>query len=99
MIYTTISTVRELDVLERRGVNLDHIVAWVGANVPPADLVQALAARGVEARFGMFGDRGDYDSVARSGAQIVAVDDPAEAVHDLDVLDGEEGYAALQCAG
>ncbi|PZO51627.1 MAG: glycerophosphodiester phosphodiesterase, partial [Alphaproteobacteria bacterium] len=48
MIYTTISSVRELDTLERRGVDLSRIVAWVGTNTPNASLVRALAERGVE---------------------------------------------------
>lgn len=99
MIYTTISSARELDVLERRGVDLNRIVAWIGTDAPEPSLVQALAARGVEARFGMFGDGRDYANAARVGAQIVAVDDAVEAVRDLDAADGEEGYAALQCAG
>lgn len=98
MIYTTISNVRELDTLERRNVDLTHIVAWVGTDTPPASLVEALAARGVETRFGMFGEGRDYAGAVRAHAQIVAVDDAAEAVRDLDAADGEDGYAALQCA-
>lgn len=98
MIYTTISDARELDVLERRGVNLNYIVAWVGGGAPARSLIEALAARGVETRFGMFGAERDYSNAARIGAQIVAVDDPARAMRDLDAADGEEGYAALRCA-
>jgi glycerophosphoryl diester phosphodiesterase len=98
MIYTSISNVRELDTLARRGVDLSRIVAWVGSDTPPASLVEALAARGVETRFGMFGEGRDYAGAARAHAQIVAVDDAAEAVRDLDAADGEDGYAALQCA-
>jgi glycerophosphoryl diester phosphodiesterase len=98
MIYTTISHVRELDTLERRGVDLSRIVAWLGTAAPPAALVEALAARGVETRFGMFGEDRNYADAARVRAQIVAVDDAAEAVRDLDAADGEEGQAALQCA-
>lgn len=98
MIYTTISNARELDVLERRGVDLDRIVAWIGTDAPPPGLVQALAARGVEARFGMFGADRNYANTARVGAQMVAVEDAAEAVRDLDAADGEAGYAALRCA-
>lgn len=98
MIYTTISNVRELDTLERRGVDLSRIVAWVGSDTPPASLVEALAARDVETRFGMFGEGRDYAGAAMARAQIVAVDDAAEAVRDLDAADGEDGYAALQCA-
>jgi glycerophosphoryl diester phosphodiesterase len=98
MIYTTISNARELDTLERRGVDLTRIVAWTGTDAPDASLVEALGARGVETRFGMFGEGRDYASARRSGAQIVAVDDAAEAFRDLDAADGQEGYAALQCA-
>jgi glycerophosphoryl diester phosphodiesterase len=99
MIYTTILSARELDTLERRGVGLDRIVAWVGTDAPAASLVEALTARGVETRFGMFGDGRDFSNARRAGAQIVAVDDAAEAFADLDAADGEEGYAALRCAG
>lgn len=98
MIYTTISNVRELDTLDRRGVDLTRIVAWTGTDMPAASLVEALAARGVEARFGMFGESRNYADAARAHAQIVAVDDAGEAVRDLDAADGEEGQAALQCA-
>jgi glycerophosphoryl diester phosphodiesterase len=98
MIYTTISSIRELDTLERRGVDLSRIVAWIGADTPSPSLVEALAARGVETRFGMFGEGRDYTGAAHAHAQIVAVDDAAEAVRDLDAADGQEGYAALQCA-
>lgn len=98
MIYTRISHARELDALERRGVDLNRIVAWLGADPPPAGLVEALAARGVEARFGMFGEVRDFSGAARAGAQIVAVDDAAKAYRDLDAADGQLGYAALQCA-
>lgn len=98
VIYTTISNERELDVLERRGVNLNRIVAWGGATAPPASLVEALADRGVEVRFGVFGGDRDYATASRAGAQIVAVDDAAEAVRDLDAVDGEEGYVARSCA-
>jgi len=98
MIYTTISNARELDTLERRGVDLNRIVAWVGSDAPAASLLEALTARGVEARLGMFGDGRDFSNARRAGAQIVAVDDAAEAFADLDAADGEEGFAALRCA-
>lgn len=98
MIYTTISNVRELDTLDRRGVDLTRIVAWAGTDTPPAALVEALAARGVETRFGMFGEGRDYANALRARAQIVAVDDAQEAARDIDAADGEEGLASLQCA-
>lgn len=98
IIYTTISNVRELDTLDRRGVDLTRIVAWAGTDTPPAALVEALAARGVETRFGMFGEGRDYANALRARAQIVAVDDAQEAARDIDAADGEEGLASLQCA-
>ncbi len=97
MIYTSISSPRELDVLARRGVDLSRIVAWVGTDAPGGALVQALAERGVETRFGMFGANRDYANALRARAQMVAVDDPAEAGRDLDAADGAQGHAALQC--
>jgi len=97
MIYTTISSPREIDALERRNVDLTRIVAWTGTSAPSRDLVDALAARGVETRFGMFGEGRDYANAIRAGVQIVAVDDAAEAVRDIDAADGEEGFAALRC--
>lgn len=98
MIYTTISSVRELDTLDRRGVDLTRIVAWAGTDTPPAALVSALADRGVETRFGMFGAGRDYANALRARAQIVAVDDAREATRDIDAADGEESLASLQCA-
>ncbi|ANP46298.1 glycerophosphodiester phosphodiesterase family protein [Candidatus Viadribacter manganicus] len=98
MIYTTISNARELDTLERRNVDLSHIVAWTGTDTPAASLVSALAARGVETRFGMFGHDRNYVEAARAHAQIVAVENAAEAVRDLDEADGDEGNGVFQCA-
>jgi len=91
MIYTTISNARELDTLNRRGVDLTRIVAWTGTDTPPASLVEALAARGVETRFGMFGEGRNYADATRAHAQIVAVDNAEEAARDLEA-------GALQCA-
>jgi len=98
MMYTTISSVRELDTLERRGVDISRIVAWVGTNTPDAGLVRTLAERGVETRAGMFGEGRDFSNAPRNGVQIVAVDDMREAYRDLDAADGEAGFAAAQCA-
>jgi len=97
MIYTTISSARELDVLRRRDVDLSRIVAWVGTSAPDSALVQALAAEGVETRYGMFGEGRDFSNAVRSGAQIVAVDDVAEAYRDIDRADGDPAFGAAQC--
>ncbi len=98
MIYTTISDARELETLERRNVDLTRIVAWVGTGTPDPALVRALAERGVETRSGMFGEGRDYTNAVRQGVQIVAVEDAREALRDVDAADGEQGFAAAQCA-
>ena len=98
MIYTTISDARELETLERRNVDLTRIVAWVGTDAPDSALVRALAERGVETRSGMFGEGRDYSNAVRQGVQIVAVEDAREALRDVNEADGEQGFAAAQCA-
>jgi glycerophosphoryl diester phosphodiesterase len=98
MIYTTITNERDLDTLERRGVDLTHIVAWLGDEELDAGLVRALAERGVEARFGIFGRDDRFAEMAEAGVQSLAVDDVGAAYRAADAADGEEGYAALQCA-
>lgn len=98
VIYTSASSVRELDILERRGVDLNNIVVWVGSEAPSAAFVQALAARGVETRLGMFGEGRNYASARRSGAQVIAADDARAALRALDEADGVEGHAPLNCA-
>lgn len=100
MIYTTIAGASDLDQLQRHGVDLSRIVAWLGSGELNPAVIAALAARGVEARIGRFGDGADggrFADAARSGARIIAVDDIAAAVRDLDANDGADGYAALQC--
>lgn len=99
MIYTTIDGIGDLATLERRGVDLSRIVAWVGTGDLDPNLLQALAARGVETRAGRFGaSRGGLiTAAAREGVSSIAVDEPAAAVRELDQNDGAEGYAALQC--
>jgi glycerophosphoryl diester phosphodiesterase len=97
MMYVTVRHDGDLEALHRAGVDLSRVVAWLGAGSPDRRLVRALAARGVEARVGMFGDRHDFDARARMGAHIVAVDEVAAAVRDLDAHDGVDGYGALLC--
>lgn len=97
MIYTSISSVRDLDTLERRGVDLTRIVAWLGDDDLDRALLAALNARGVEARWGLFDRRADFTAAAEAGVQGVAVNDPAAAYRAIDAADGADGYAALQC--
>lgn len=98
MIYTTITSLRDLDTLERRGVDLTRIVAWLGDEGLDRELLRALNARSVEARWGLFDRRADFAAAAEAGVQGVAVNAPEAAVRALDAADGEDGYAALQCA-
>ncbi|HET9232072.1 MAG TPA: glycerophosphodiester phosphodiesterase family protein [Vitreimonas sp.] len=100
MLYVDIANVRDLDELERRGVDLAHVVAWTGDEEPNSELNIALGQRGVEARFGMFGRNAPASQTAafaETGLQIISTDAPDEAVASLDENDGENGYAALQC--
>ncbi len=98
MIYTTIASTSDLDTLERRGVDLSHIVAWLGTEELDSDLVEALDARGVEGRWGRFDRYGDFASAAETGVEGVAVNDPVAAFRAVDAADGEDGYAAFSCA-
>lgn len=98
MIYVTIDDASDLDELERRHVDLSHIVAWTGDEEPNSALNIALAQRGVEARFGMFGRATQAAAYAETGVQIISTDVPGGAVIDLDQHDGvEDRYGALQC--
>lgn len=100
MLYVDIASVRDLDELERRGVDIAHVVAWTGDEEPNRELNIALARRGVEARFGMFGANVAADHAAgfaETGLQIISTDAPAEVVAIL-ANDGVQGYAASQCA-
>lgn len=100
MIYTTIREAGELDTLEQRGVDLSRIVAWLGTEQADAELLNALAARGVEARVGRLGDgaRGRFAQAVSSDVRIIAADDVSGAVRELDAADGVHGrYGALLC--
>lgn len=97
MLYVTIRSARDLDELERRGVDLSHVVAWTGDDAPDESLNQALAARGVEARLGIFNSGVAPAEAAAMGLQSISTDAPAAAVEALDRADGVDGYGALQC--
>lgn len=100
MLYVTITDAGDLDQLERRGVDLAHVVAWTGDEEPDSALNVALAQRGVEARFGMFRNAvtSQAPAYAETGLQSISTDDPAGVVAALDAADGVDGYGALQCA-
>lgn len=62
------------------------------------ELAAALRARGVEARFGLFGRDSRFAEIIGVGVQSLAVDDVESAFRAVDAADGVDGYAALQCA-
>lgn len=110
MISATIHSARDLDALQRGGVDAAHVLAWTGTHEPDSGLNVALAQRGVEAMFGTLGRPGEswdsrfaqsgrdqYAAFADTGLQLIASDRPAEAVRDLDAHDNAEGYGAAQC--
>jgi len=111
MISTSIESERDVDDLERRGVDLTRVLAWTGIEEPNSALNIALAARGVEAMFGTLGNpdtswdgrferqgRDEYATFADTGLQLISTDRPIAASHDLDANDGDaDGFAALQC--
>ncbi len=98
MIYASINSIRDLDTLERRGVDLSNIVAWLGDDDLNEDLARALNARGVEVRWGLFRRNADFASAVEAGVEGVSVNDPVAAYRAIDAADGQDGYAALQCA-
>lgn len=111
MLSVSIDDASDLDTLRERGIDLTRVLAWTGINEPNEALNRALAERGVEAMFGTLGNpsrswdgrferEGDdrYDDFAALGLQLIATDRPVEAGRDLDVSDGVDGVAALQCA-
>lgn len=98
MIYTTITSARDLDTLERRGVDLTHVVAWLGDEGLDENLLHALNARGVEGRWGLFDRGADFAGAVEAGVQGVSVNDPVAAYRAIDAADGQNGYAGAQCA-
>lgn len=109
MMYVTVEGERDLDELQQRGVDLARVVAWTGVDEPNSALNVALAARGVEARFGTLGGSDSWDSrfarerreqyaaFAQTGLAMIATDRVVEAFADLDAHDGAEDVAAMQC--
>jgi glycerophosphoryl diester phosphodiesterase len=111
MLFVTITKAGDLDELVRRGVDLERVVAWTGADEPNSALNTALNQRGVETEFGALGGgsswdarfaregRDQYAAFADTGLQVIATGRPQAALADLDAHDNVEGYGALQCVG
>lgn len=99
MLYTTIESRADIVALERTEIDLGRVVAWIGDDELNPDLIALLAERSIEARAGMFGGAGPYETVVGRGVQILAVDDAPAAVALFDAMDDSDGYAAMQCVG
>lgn len=111
MLFVTVHTAGDLDDLQRRGVGLDHVVAWTGTGEPNRALNAALAQRGVEVEFGTLGGRSSWDArfqaarrdqyaaFANTGLQVISTGRPTAAARDLDAHDNTPGYGAMQCVG
>jgi len=110
IISASLHDARDLDALQRGGVDLRRVLAWTGTREPDSALNVALAARGVEAMFGTLGRPGEswdsrfeqdrteqYAVFAETGLQVIASDRPVEAARDLDAHDHVDGYGARQC--
>lgn len=99
MIYTTITDARDLDMLEQRGVELSHVVAWLGDDQLDRDLLAAINARGVEARWGLFDRQSNFAAAAEAGVESIAVNSPEAAYRAIDAADGVDGFAPTRCLG
>ena len=76
--------------LEAAGVDMDHVIAWLGTNNPNPRAFQALASRGIESAFGTLGrpgerlddtywadgDGSEYADMVRDGLVLLATDEP-----------------------
>lgn len=63
MIVTPVMSGDDLEVLKDWGVDLSHIIAWGGTEVPSPDLYAVLADKGVESAFATLGAwTGSWDS-------------------------------------
>jgi len=104
MLSVSIDDASDLDALARRGIDLTRVLAWTGTDEPNSELNIALGQRGVEVLFGAqsgFETRagpGLYAALADTGVQLIVSKQAVQAVRDLDVHDGVDGLAALQCA-
>lgn len=110
MLSVSMDEPRDINALERRGIDLTRVLAWTGTETANPSLNRALAARGIEAMFGTLGSPASswdgrfarngqdrYGEFAKMGLQLIATDRPTEAARDLDANDGVPGIGAMAC--
>jgi len=93
MLTASARTARELDDLERRGVDLTRLIAWTGTSNPSRPDYRDMEADGVEAAFGTLGRPGerlddsyrarDYRELVDMGVRLIATDRPADVAEFL----------------
>ncbi|PWE18356.1 hypothetical protein DDZ18_01755 [Marinicauda salina] len=88
MLSVGLDSMRELERLQRAGVDLSRIVAWLGADGGDAVLDAALAERGVETSYADFGAERDgtinYRALSAAGGEILSIDGVEAAAGRLD---------------
>ena len=93
MLTASARTARDLDDLERRGVDLTRLIAWTGTSNPSRPDYRDMEADGVEAAFGTLGRPGerlddsyrarDYRELVDMGVRLIATDRPGDVAEFL----------------
>jgi glycerophosphoryl diester phosphodiesterase len=88
MFSVGIDELGDLQRLERAGVDLSRVQAWLGTGTGNPPLDERLAERTIETSYGDFrGERNgsvDYQRLADNGAEVISVDDVPAAAAVLD---------------
>lgn len=93
MLTASARSARDLDDLERRGVDLTRLIAWAGTSNPSGPDYVDMEADGVEAAFGTLGRPGerlddsyrarDYRELVDMGVRLIATDRPGDVAEFL----------------
>lgn len=77
MISVGVSSLSDVTAIQRAGLPLNRVIAWLGLGSGNAKLDQALAEMGVETSYGDFQaerkDYADYPQMAANGAELLSV--------------------------
>ncbi len=87
MISVGVSSLSDVTAIQRAGLPLNRVIAWLGLGSGNAKLDQALAKMGVETSYGDFQaerkDYADYPQMAANGAELLSVKNVAAATTAL----------------
>ena len=88
MLTASARNARDLQDLQRRGVDLTRLIAWTGTSNPSGPDYTDMEAKGVEAAFGTLGRPGerlddsfrarDYRELVDMGVRLIATDRPGD---------------------